>query len=161
MMVAMGVACTCMRVRGIKTCTSCASSTVCGPFENDIGPHSSPLPTGEGVVGHCRVGGGPQVLRCAATVLAQGASQHPEVSARPFPRRTGDAEAPLTVVEGWHLSRCRATPSVGSQADSGSRAWGPGGSPSHMAKADEVRPQPHGGRGSLAGGPGLVEWPGD
>ena len=53
------------------------ASTVQWPFEDDIAPPSSPLPTGEGVVGHCRVGGGPQVLRCAATVLAQGREPTP------------------------------------------------------------------------------------
>ena len=141
------------RGRGTKTCMSCGLRLCSGPSRTTSAPLALLCLRVRG--SSATAAWGVDLRSCATRrlCLPRDASQHPEVSARPFPRRTGDAEAPLTVVEGWHLSRCRATPLAGSQADSGSRAWGPGGSPSHMAKADEVRPQPHGGEGVVSRGP--------
>ena len=117
------------RGRGTKTCMSCGLRLCCGPSRTTSAPLALLCLRVRG--SSATAAWGVDLRSCATRrlCLPRDASQHPEVSARPFPRRTGDAEAPLTVVEGWHLSRCRATPSVGSQADSGSRAWGPGGLP--------------------------------
>ena len=140
------------RGRGTKTCMSCGLRLWSGPSRTTSAPLALLCLRVRGSSATA-AWGGVDLRSCAARrlCLPRDASQHPEVSARPFPRRTGDARS--APHRGRRHTHKDAGPNPrGCHTPSGRPSKDSGGPPP-QAGAGEIRPQP---RGEAMGS----SWPG-